>query len=316
MTSSASAHQGLVGIGDNVVDHYLDQGVYYPGGNALNVAILAHRFGLTNSAYIGILGEDEEGKHVHSSIVAEGLSDSQLRFAKGATGKAKVTLVNGDRVFVESNQGGVRKKLMLRMDQDDLDLISRLGHVHSSCFSYLEPELPRIRPLARGLSFDFSTGRDVDYLAAVCPLVTLAFLSASDLSDTETDALIKKVHAFGAPLVCITQGERGAAFSDGKRIIRQGIVQARLVDTMGAGDAFIAGFLATRVAGASIADALPQAARFAAKACEWPGAFGHPHPAKIVERDGARLLLKQRLSNEAGAEFVPDQTRYSNDRKD
>ena len=271
---------GLIGIGDNVVDHYLDQGVYYPGGNALNVAVLAHRFGLANSAYIGILGEDEEGAHVQACILAEGLSTGQLRFAKGETGKAKVTLVNGDRVFVGSNKGGVRRRLMLRMDQDDLDLISRLGHVHSSCFSYLEPELPRIRAVAQGLSFDFSTGREVDYLAAICPLVTLAFLSASDLSDTETEAFIARIHAMGVPMVCVTQGERGAVFSNGAGTIRQGIARARPVDTMGAGDAFIAGFLAMRINGASIEDALPRAATFAARACEWPGAFGHPHPAE------------------------------------
>jgi fructoselysine 6-kinase len=280
MVYASQFEPGLVSVGDNVVDHYLDQGIYYPGGNALNVAILAHRFGMTNNAYIGILGEDEEGRHVHACILAEGLSDSQLRFAKGETGKAKVTLVNGDRVFVGSNKGGVRRKLMLRMDQDDLELISRLGHVHSSCFSYIEPELPRIRAIAQGLSFDFSTARDTDYFAAVCPLVTLAFLSASDLPDSETEAFIARIHAFGAPMVCVTQGERGAVFSDGARILRQGIVQAKPVDTMGAGDAFIAGFLATRINGASIDDALPQAATFAARACEWPGAFGYPHPAE------------------------------------
>jgi fructoselysine 6-kinase len=278
--SISSPDRGLVGIGDNVVDHYLEQGIYYPGGNALNVAVLAHRYGLANSAYIGILGDDEEGAHVKACILAEGLSTSQLRFAKGETGKAKVALVNGDRVFVGSNNGGVRKRLMLRMDQDDLDLISRLGYVHSSRFSYLEPELPRIRAIAQGLSFDFSTERDMDYFAAICPFVTLAFLSGSDLSDTETETLIARIHSMDVPMVCVTQGERGAVFSNGTGTIRQGIVQVNPVDTMGAGDAFIAGFLVTQINGASIEDALPHAAAFAARACEWPGAFGHPHPAE------------------------------------
>jgi len=270
---------GLVGVGDNVLDLYLDQGVYYPGGNSLNVAVLVRRFGLDDSAYIGLLGEDEEGAHVHACLLAEGLSTAHLRFATGDTGKAQVTLVNGDRVFVSSNKGGIRKRLMLRMDEGDLDLIARMGHVHSSCYSYLEPELPRIRAVADGLSFDFSTGRDPDYLAAVCPYLTLAFLSGSDLSDTETEALIATVHSMGAPMVCVTQGERGAVFSTGSKLLRQGITQAKLVDTMGAGDAFIAGFLAARLNGASIEDALPHAANSAAKACEWPGAFGYPHAA-------------------------------------
>jgi fructoselysine 6-kinase len=279
MSLISMSEKGLVGVGDSVVDHYLDQGVYYPGGNTLNVAVLARRFGLANSAYIGILGDDEEGSHIRACIQEEGLSTAQLRIAAGETGKAKVTLVGGDRVFVGSNKGGIRKRLMLRMDEDDLSLISRLGYVHSSCFSYLEPELPRIRAVTQGLSFDFSTGRDMDYFAAICPVLTLAFLSAADLSDSETEALIAAIHARGAPMVCVTQGERGAIFSTGRRVIRQGIVQAKVVDTMGAGDAFIAAFLAARITGASIEDALPQAATFAAKACGWRGSFGHPHPA-------------------------------------
>lgn len=269
---------GLVGIGDNVVDHYLDQGVFYPGGNALNVAVLARRFGLAETAYIGIIGEDAEGAHVHASILAEGLSDAGLRVAKGETGKARVTLRDGDRIFVGSNKGGLRKRLTLRLDEDDLARIARLGHVHSSCFSYLEHELPRIAATARALSFDFSTGRDEGYLAAVCPHVTTAFLSGSDLDEDAARALIAQVHGFGTPQVCITQGERGALFSDGVQVVRQGIVPARVVDTMGAGDAFIAGWLSATIRGSDPLAALPFAAASAARACEWPGAFGYPHP--------------------------------------
>lgn len=279
MSLASQFESGIVGVGDSVVDHYLDQGVYYPGGNALNVAVLARRFGLENSAYIGIVGADEEGAHIQACILEEGLSLAQVRVAMGETGKAKVTLVDGDRVFVGSNKGGIRRRLMLRMDEDDLSLISRFGHVHSSCFSYLEPELPRIRAIARDLTFDFSTGRDMAYLASVSPLVTLAFLSGADLSDSETEALIATVHSLGAPMVCVTQGDRGAVFSTGRKVIRQGVEQARVVDTMGAGDAFIAALLAARVMGASIEDALPQAATFAAKACGWGGSFGYPHSA-------------------------------------
>ena len=270
---------GLVGIGDNVVDHYLDQGVYYPGGNALNVAVLARRFGLHDTAYIGIIGNDAEGAHVHASLLSEGLSDAGLRIAMGETGKAKVTLKDGDRVFVGSNKGGLRKRLTLRLDDDDLDLVARLGHVHSSCFSYLEHELPRLAATAQKLSFDFSTLRDAAYFAQVCPHVTTAFLSGSDLEEEAAKALIRQIHALGPAQVCVTQGERGALFSDGTRVVRQGIVPAQVVDTMGAGDAFIAGWLAATIGGTDAFAALPLAASAAARACGWPAAFGHPHPA-------------------------------------
>lgn len=29
----------LIAIGDNVTDCYIDEGVYFPGGNAVNVAV-------------------------------------------------------------------------------------------------------------------------------------------------------------------------------------------------------------------------------------------------------------------------------------
>jgi len=35
----------LLGLGDNTVDTYVDQGWQYPGGNAVNVAVLARRLG-------------------------------------------------------------------------------------------------------------------------------------------------------------------------------------------------------------------------------------------------------------------------------
>lgn len=278
-SNTISSKPGLVGIGDNVVDHYVDQGVYYPGGNALNVAVLARRFGLENTVYIGILADDEESKHIQDCLAAEGLGDKYCRFVRGETGKAKVTLVDGDRVFVGSNHGGVRKRLALRMDEPDLALVKQVGSVHSSCYSYFEAELPRLRPYVQRLSYDFSTGRDRDYFAAICPLTTIAFFSGSDMNDPETEAFIRDIHALGASSVCITQGERGAVMSDGHTLFRQGIVQANLVDTMGAGDAFIAGFLAATIQGAGVEASLRHGAKSAASACGWPGAFGYPHPA-------------------------------------
>lgn len=37
----------LIAVGDNVVDYYQDQETFYPGGNALNVAVLASGSGMS-----------------------------------------------------------------------------------------------------------------------------------------------------------------------------------------------------------------------------------------------------------------------------
>jgi fructoselysine 6-kinase len=276
---SGQSSPGLLGIGDNVVDLYQERHEFFPGGNALNVAVLARRFGLADTGYIGLIGDDREGAHVRAAMKAEGLSDARLREAKGPNGKAVVTLdPQGDRIFVGSNKGGVRRQLTLRMDEEDVEWIDRFGHVHTSCFSYIDAELPRIRARARGLSFDFSTWRDEDYLRSICPHVTTAFLSGSDLDIDGISALVEQVHAYGVPVVGVTRGEKGAVLSTGGIVYEQGIKPTQVVDTMGAGDAFIAGYLFATIQGRPTPEALDLAASCAARACTWYGAFGHPCP--------------------------------------
>lgn len=46
----------LIAVGDNVTDCYLDEGIYYPGGNAVNVAVDCKRDGAEKVNYIGVFG--------------------------------------------------------------------------------------------------------------------------------------------------------------------------------------------------------------------------------------------------------------------
>lgn len=279
MAASVSS-PALLGIGDNVVDFYRDRGEFFPGGNALNVPVLAKRYGLARAGYIGLIGNDAEGAHVRSSLEQEGIWIDRLRQAFGANGKAVVSLDDkGDRVFLGSNKGGIQRALALRMDAEDIDAIESFGNVHTSVFSYLEPELPKIRAHAQTLTFDFSTHRDPAYIASVAPHITGAFLSGSGLSDGEVDDLIHHVASFGVTTVGVTRGSDGAFWLAGGRRYRQGIKPANVVDTLGAGDSFLAGYLTGVLTGRSIESALDFAAECASATCGYFGAFGYPHTA-------------------------------------
>ena len=47
----------VLGIGDNTVDIYVDQDVQFPGGNAVNVAVMMKRLG-AEASYLGCIGTD------------------------------------------------------------------------------------------------------------------------------------------------------------------------------------------------------------------------------------------------------------------
>ncbi len=97
----------IIGVGDNVVDVYLDQNKMYPGGNSVNVAVLTKRAGAEASAYIGIIGDDKTGDLIKNSLAEEGLDLSHLRVIHGSNGRNAIQLHEGDndRMFVGSNFG-------------------------------------------------------------------------------------------------------------------------------------------------------------------------------------------------------------------
>ncbi|MBT2574808.1 fructoselysine 6-kinase [Bacillus sp. ISL-51] len=281
----------LIAVGDNVVDYYQDQETFYPGGNALNVAVLARRLG-HDASYIGILGSDEAAAHLLNVLKLEKVNTDYIRQAYGENGMAVVTLdERGDRIFVGSNKGGVQSRLTLAFQEHDVTFIREHDVLHTSVYSRIERDLPNLCGIVP-ISFDFSTKREDSYLQTVCPYVTYAFFSGSDLSESECVKLAEKAHGFGVKIVCLTRGEHGAVLSDGARIYHQPIVRADIIDTLGAGDSFIAGFLTAFFEHQDIRHALLGAAQTAAKTCGVFGAFGYGHPYKP---DGGKSSEKTRI---------------------
>ena len=72
----------IIGVGDNVVDCYLDQGVYYPGGNCVNVAVNAKREGAEEAAYLGVFATDDKAEHLKKCLVKENISFDHSREVK------------------------------------------------------------------------------------------------------------------------------------------------------------------------------------------------------------------------------------------
>ena len=235
-----------------MTDCYLDEGVYFPGGNAVNVAVNCKKNGAEKVNYIGSV-------HAH-------------------TAQPRVCLKDGDRVFAAGPRDSCQHLFAIRIVDEDMELIREFDICHTSCFSNLEYELPALAGLCQ-VSFDFSERREDEYLERTCPYLTFAFFSGSDLEEEECRELLKKVHGLGTRIVGITRGSKGAVFYDGDRIYHQGIKKVEAVDTMGAGDSFIAGFLTAYGDGKSMEEALDYAAGRSALTCLVRGGFGHPHQA-------------------------------------
>lgn len=261
-----------------MTDCYLDEGIYFPGGNAVNVAVNCKKNGAERVNYIGIFGDDDRADYIKECLREEGVELVRSRKVHAHTAQPKVYLKDGDRVFAAGPRDSCQHLFAIKIVTEDMELIREFDICHTSCFSNLEYELPALAELCQ-VSFDFSERREEEYLERTCPHLTFAFFSGSDLEEEECQALMKKVHGLGTKIVGITRGAKGAIFYDGAKIYRQGIKKVEAVDTMGAGDSFIAGFLTAYGDGAPMEEALDYAAQRSALTCLVRGGFGHPHQA-------------------------------------
>ena len=272
-----------LGFGDNVVDKYEHIKTMYPGGNCVNFAVYAKMFGAKRSAYMEYFGNDAEAEHVMYALDDIGIETVKCKQLEGENGCARATLVDGDRVFLGSNEGGIRGKTPYVLDRFDLEYIRQFDFVHSGNYCFMEKELPKIHEAGVPISFDFSDDSEDSYYAEVAPTVDYAFCSF-DGTDEEAREHLKKIVSYGPKLAVASRGADGCILYDGQEYYVQKAVPIKeVVDTMGAGDSLITSFMVAYtdhlkkgITGeTAIRESLAAAAEFASKVCGMNGAFGY-----------------------------------------
>jgi fructoselysine 6-kinase len=273
----------VIGIGDNVVDDYIHIRTMFPGGNALNFSVYASMLGC-ESAYLGVFGSDTAAEHVQKALAETGVDTSHCRREDGPNGRAILTIEDGERVFISSNEGGISKSIPMQFIFDDLDYLKTFSIMHTSAYSYLDEHLARLQSLDLLISYDFSDDFDASQALPLCRFVDIGFFSCADWTEESTMDLLEKAVSGGCSLAVATRGPHEAILFDGQSWFRQAPHTVTPTDTLGAGDAFISGFLVSYVGGkadsglrrdALIESSLERAAAFAAEICQLQGAFGH-----------------------------------------
>ncbi len=261
----------ILGIGDNTVDLYIDKNLMFPGGNAVNVAVNSRRCGV-ESAYLGCLGNDNAGKLIYDSLVSENVDVSRCRRIEGSNAWSRIIHNGNDRDF-DGSDPGVRAQYELQ--EADYAYIRTFNLAHSSIYSDLETEIKKLDEVAPLISFDFSDSSDWSYIESIAPYTDITFISADKETEEKAGNLAREIHSLGPSVVVVTQGEHGALAFDGSGFHKQNIVKANVVDTLGAGDGFIAGFLVDYLECQNIKSALIKGALEASKVCSIWGAYGY-----------------------------------------
>lgn len=259
---------GICAVGDNVVDRYLDRNEMYPGGNAVNVAVHVRRLGM-RAAYIGVVGTDSAGRLVASSLRDEGVLTDRVRTVDGPNAWAAVQLVNGDRVFVGGDKGVSR----FQLSPEDFAYLSEFELVHIGYAGGLESQVPDISKYTK-VSFDFAD-KPRDFAEPILKFCSFATFSAGEGGLANADDIIEWARNGGVGTVLVTAGSAGAIVADANGRSHVPALPTDVVDTLGAGDAYIAAFLVATLNGQPREAAMNAAGTYAAEVCRQYGAYGY-----------------------------------------
>lgn len=265
------------------------------GGAESNVAIGLRRLGRPTSWH-SVLGDDAFGDYVHSRIADEGVSCVVRRDPGRPTG-LYVKELRGEATTVRYYRGG---SAAARLVADDVHRLTELAPalVHTSGITpSLSPDnremielLWQTRPEGTALSFDVNFRPALHGADAAPVLLDLANRAdlvfcgedeAAALWGTTSPEQVREMLPGPATLV-VKQGAKGAtAFGvDGRHV--NAAPRIEVVEPVGAGDAFAAGFLHEHLRGAGDPAALAEGTRLAGAALSVHGDL--PEPA-VYQRD-------------------------------
>lgn len=228
----------IAAVGDNCMDVYENLGKAYPGGNPVNVSVYFVRMG-GEASYTGVVGSDKYGVLLKNAVSEKGVDTSHVRTVEGSTAITHVELIDGERVMGDYEEGVLEN---FTLTEEDVEYLGSEALVVSALWGNCQQYFPKIRAKGAKIAYDAATRPDDAAAQEAIPFVNYLFFSAEE----DSPALREQMHTLfnqGPELVVATLGEHGSLAFDGKDFTAHGITPCPVVDTMGAGDSYIAGFL-------------------------------------------------------------------------
>jgi len=231
-------------------------------------AIVAHNLACLGSrvGFQSLIGKDELGDIALQRLPASGVDTSRvLRTENSSTGLTVILQHDAWRNIL-TYCGTISQ---LKLADLDLDYLSNSRHFHLSSF-YLQSSLRRDvgelfrRLKAAGLTISLDTNDDPENRWAEDLHDVLRYVDVLLQNEREacriagTDDLELALERLSAlvPVLVVKLGPKGAVARRGKERLDCPAVQVKVIDPVGAGDSFDAGFLRQYVRGADLATCL------------------------------------------------------------
>lgn len=233
------------------------------GGNAANVAVGAQKLGL-RTAIVTEVGNDINGLLIADDLEKIGVDTRYLRICNGKETRYAVVLnYKGERTILSYHAKHTYR--LPKLPKTKLIYYTSLGktfeRVQDGIIAYKKKHPTTILACNPG-SYQYNEG--IKKIREILPFVDILFVNKEEAEkiigiSTKTQnitSLIQTLHKKGVKTVVTTDGSRGSYASEGMGIHALATLPIKSISRTGAGDAYASGFIAAKLKGYSIEDAM------------------------------------------------------------
>ncbi|MCU1407698.1 MAG: sugar kinase [Glaciihabitans sp.] len=283
------------------------------GGAESNVAIGLARLG-TPVTWLGRVGDDSLGRRITQTLRGEGVDVRAVINPDATTGLMLKESTTGQSTSVFYYRAGSAGSTLTPADLDGVDIAgAALLHVTGITLALSTSARDTVleaveRAVAAGVpvSFDVNhrsrlwkdTREAVAAYREITARATVVFAGDDEAGliesgDHTPESVAHAIADLGPSEVVIKRGAAGCLALVNASLFARDAIPIRPVDTVGAGDAFVAGYLAELVAGSSPERRLDVATRAGAYACLNPGDWeGLPRRSELATLDSANPVTR------------------------
>ncbi|MBQ2677029.1 MAG: carbohydrate kinase [Clostridia bacterium] len=243
-----------------------------PGGEALNFSVHAAEFSEFDVTLLGVIGDDDYGKCIMSSIANKNINTKYVRVDKTHPTAHNTTYLTekGDRYYKEDSwTGDVLENIVLDDAETKLICESDVVFIHfgASCFDQVL-ELRKKHKFK--LAVDFDVNRDFDKMEQYAPYVDFFMISGKP----ELAVYFKAYSNQYDGLFNMSFGEIGSVtYHKGTEYRVTAKKVDNIIDTTGCGDSYHAGFVCSYMLSKDINAAMLTGSQIAANTLSHYGGF-------------------------------------------
>jgi sugar/nucleoside kinase (ribokinase family) len=288
--------------------HSIDSFVMSSGGDTMNVTCNVTRLG-QKVDMLGVVGTDSFGQYLLNRLTEVGADNSRMIVREGTTAVSLVMInSHADRTFFGTKNAVTRT---LNLDMIDLSILDNYDFMlYNTVFGMpdlLGDDMATLFRTAKekGLVTATDTGWDrsgkwfehfaasMPYIDYFLPSIAEARMLAGGLERVEDMAAF--FLKAGAKNVAIKLGGDGCYFANNEESFYGPAFDVKPVDTTGAGDAFVSGFMTALMMGKSNRECVRYASATGSYACTFIGTTTHAPTLQELEAFMEKTPMKKPL---------------------